>query len=401
MKRSLMILGLALALSLAALAQNAPASSTTPDQKPATTDQQQPSTQPADNSAMPAQQDQTQTAAQTAPEEPQPKKIEVRKEGFWGRLNPFARKKYVQRQIQPVQDQLNELDQLTQANGKMIKDVDARAQQGIQLASAKAGEADAHAMDAQQRAQAANQTAQQASDQLQTVQKVVNNIDQYRQESEVEIRFRSGQTALSKRAKDALDEMAEPLKQQKGYVIQVQGFARGRGQEAVATSQQLADSVVRYLVLNHEIPVYRIYVVGMGNAPLTTPDGEKVKRGSGGTVEIAVLRNDTEQLGSQMGAPGASQPSAPPAPASSQPQAKPQPQTDSPKSTSYTSRRGLVVQESLRSRDRGLSLFCPPIFSLPGRCYALTPRPMPWKPSTTRAWTLRSGSSCWESPAAA
>ena len=331
MQRSLMTFGLALALSLAVMAQNPPTSSTTPDQKPAATDQQQPastsqpSSQPADNSAMPTQQEKAPAAAQPASEEPQPKKLEVRKEGFWGRLNPFARKKYVQRQVQPIQDQLNELDQLTQANGKMIQDVDARAQQGIQLASAKAGEADAHAMDAQQRAQTAHQTAQQASDQLQTVQKVVSNIDQYHQESEVEIRFRSGQTALSKRAKDALDEMAEPLKQQKGYVIQVQGFARGRGQEAIATSQQLADSVVRYLVLNHEIPVYRIYVVGMGNAPLTTPDGEKVKRSTGGTVEIAVLRNDTEQLGSQTAAPAAAQP----APATSKPQAQPQP--DSPK----------------------------------------------------------------------
>jgi outer membrane protein OmpA-like peptidoglycan-associated protein len=308
MQRILMTLGLALALSFAALAQNSPTTSTTPDQKPAAMDQQQP-----------AAQDQAPAAAQTSTDQPQPKKLEMRKEGFWGRLNPFARKKYVQRQIQPVQDQVNELDQLTQANAKQIQDVDSRAQQGIQMASTKAGEADAHATDAQQRAQTANQTAQQASDQLQTVQKVVNNIDQFHQENEVEIRFRSGQTALSKRAKDALDEMAEPLKSQKGYVIQVQGFARGRGLAAVQSSQQLADSVVRYLVLNHEIPVYRIYVVGMGNAPLTNADGEKVKRSAGGTVEVAVLRNDTEQLGSQPGAAPAGTP-----PPASKPEGQPQ-----------------------------------------------------------------------------
>jgi len=28
----------------------------------------------------------------------------------------------------------------------------------------------------------------------------------------------------------------------------------------------MAESVVRYMVLNNEIPVYRIYLVGMGNA---------------------------------------------------------------------------------------------------------------------------------------
>src|SRR6202012_748669 len=58
-------------------------------------------------------------------------------EGFWGKVNPFARKKYVQRQVQPVQDRVNELDELTASNTKQIKDVDSRAQAGIQMASAK------------------------------------------------------------------------------------------------------------------------------------------------------------------------------------------------------------------------------------------------------------------------
>jgi hypothetical protein len=31
-------------------------------------------------------------------------------EGFWGKINPFARKKYVQRQTAPIRDRVNELD---------------------------------------------------------------------------------------------------------------------------------------------------------------------------------------------------------------------------------------------------------------------------------------------------
>ena len=82
------------------------------------------------------------------------------KEGFWGRVNPFARKKYVQRQLHPVADRLNELDELTASNGKMIKDVDGRAQEGIRLAASKANEADQHAIDAGNKATVAQQTAQ-------------------------------------------------------------------------------------------------------------------------------------------------------------------------------------------------------------------------------------------------
>jgi len=229
------------------------------------------------------------------------------REGFWGHMNPFARKKYVARQTQPIRDRINELDELTASNSKAIKDTDARAQQGIQLASAKANEADQHAIDAGNKAQAAQQTAQDAHTRLNTVEQVVTNIDQYQPTTQTEILFKSGQTVLSQNAKNALDEMATPLKDQRGYVVEVQGFSSGHGQVAIANSQKMAESVVRYLALNHDIPIYRIYLVGMGNAPLpsTAADGEaKPKRISGGRVEISLLKNNLEQL-SSAGTPAA------------------------------------------------------------------------------------------------
>jgi outer membrane protein OmpA-like peptidoglycan-associated protein len=134
---------------------------------------------------------------------------------------------------------------------------------------------------------------------------VVGNIDQYKASNQTEIRFRPGQTMLSKNAKDALDTMATGVKGQRGYIIEVQGFSSGKGQTAISNSQKMAESVVRYLVLNHEIPVYRIYLVGMGNAPAPTATDEtaKTKRLSGGRVEISLLKNDLEQLSSNTGAP--------------------------------------------------------------------------------------------------
>ncbi len=229
-------------------------------------------------------------------------------EGFWGKLNPFARKKYVQRQTAPIRDRINELDELTASNSKMIKDVDSRAQQGIQLASAKANEADQHAIDAGNKATAAQQTAQQAHTRLNTVEQVVTNIDQYQASTQTEIRFRPGQTVLSKNAKEALDQMATPLKSQHGYIIEVQGFSSGHGQTAIANTQKMAESVVRYLVLNHEIPVYRIYLVGMGNAPVQATAGEtKPKRITGGRVEISLLKNNLEQLAGNTTTPAPSQ----------------------------------------------------------------------------------------------
>jgi len=281
--RILLALPLAAVLAMPALAQTTSSSSSTDvSSQPAATQ-----SQPTSSSA---------SSADTATGK-QPLQAPSR-EGFWGRMNPFARKSYVKRQTEPIRDRVNELDDLTAANGKNIKDTDTRAQAGIKMASDKANEADQHAIDAGNKATMAQQTAQQATTRIQTVETVVGNIDQYKASNQTEIRFRPGQSVLSKNAKDALDEMAGGVKGQRGYIIEVQGFSSGKGQVAIQNSQKMAESVVRYLVLNHEIPVYRIYLVGMGNAPTATDEADKPKHTSGGRVEISLLKNDLEQLSS-------------------------------------------------------------------------------------------------------
>ncbi|HVP53032.1 MAG TPA: OmpA family protein [Terriglobales bacterium] len=284
----LLTLPLAAALTVPGWAQQAPASSSS----------QTPQTDQSQSTPTPASDQQN---AQAYPNAHEPLTYEPH-EGFWGHLNPFARKKYVQKQLDPVRGRLNELDEITAQNAKAIKDVDARAQEGIRVASLKANEADMHAIDAGNRAQLAHQTAQQATVRLNTVEHVVDNIDQYQAESQAEIHFKPGQVGLSPKAKLALDEMATPLKDQKGYIIEVQGFSTGTGQAAIQNSQQMAQSVVRYLVLKHDIPVYRIYTIGMGNASVPTSAEGATQRMRGGRVEISLMRNgagDLEEPASQ------------------------------------------------------------------------------------------------------
>jgi outer membrane protein OmpA-like peptidoglycan-associated protein len=202
--------------------------------------------------------------------------------------HPFANKKYVQRHVGPIRDRITELEQLTEENSGRIKDVDARAKQGIQMASEKASLADQHASDAANKAQLAQTAANQASTRVSATEEMVSNLDQYKGTAQTEIHFRPGQSVLSKDSKDALDEMAAPLKDQRGFIIEVRGFSSGQGQTAIRSSQKMADSVVRYLVLSHNIPVYRIRTMSMGNAALA---GEG-KHSSGGRVEVNVLKND-------------------------------------------------------------------------------------------------------------
>jgi outer membrane protein OmpA-like peptidoglycan-associated protein len=207
-------------------------------------------------------------------------------------LHPFASKEYVRRHVEPIRDRLNELEEVRESNGKMISDIDPRAQQGIQMVSDKDKLADQHATEAAGKAQAAQQVASAVNTRVGTDETVVGNIDQYKVGAQTEIHFRPGQTVLSKEAKNALDEMAAPLKNQRGYILEVQGFSSGQGRAAIANSRRMADSVVRYLVLNHEIPAYRISVIGLGSTAAS-------KGASRTRVEVHVLKNDIEQLAKQ------------------------------------------------------------------------------------------------------
>jgi len=293
--RVLFALPLIATLALPVFAQQ---SNTAPDQQPAA--QSQPATQSASDANSPMANPDKQL---------EPLKPDTR-EGFWGRMNPFARKKYIQRQLDPVRDRTNELDELTANNSKMLKDVDSRATAGIQRADAHANLADQHAVDAATRAQAANQSAQEANTHLQSVSQVVQNLDQYQSANQLEIRFKTGATTLSQNAKEALDQLAETMKNQRGYVVEVQGFTPGRGPATIQQSQHLADAVVRYLVINHQIPVYRIYELGLGNAKVqSASEDATAKPAHGSRVEVTLLKNSLGDLqASQQTAPSMAQP---------------------------------------------------------------------------------------------
>src|SRR5579862_623234 len=112
-------------------------------------------------------------------------------EGFWGHMNPFARKKWVNRQLNPVKDRLNELDQLTAKNANDIKDVDARAQAGIHQAQSTADQANQTAQSANTTAGQAQSLAQNASTETGKLNTTVAGLDQYSRVSDTEIRFRS------------------------------------------------------------------------------------------------------------------------------------------------------------------------------------------------------------------
>jgi outer membrane protein OmpA-like peptidoglycan-associated protein len=212
------------------------------------------------------------------------------KEGFWGHMNPLARKKWVNRQTAPIKDQVNELDQLQAKNANDIKDVDTRSQAGIKNAMNAANTADQHAQDAANRANAANQVASNASSRTDALGNTVGNLDQYQTVSSTSVKFAAGHTTLGPTGKSDLDALATTLSGEKGYIIEVQGYSRS----GVQTSQAMADSVVRYLVTEHQVPVYRIYKSGLGKDTAKPADGETAIVNG---VRVTLLHNSLATMG--------------------------------------------------------------------------------------------------------
>ncbi|MBB5343539.1 OmpA family protein [Tunturibacter empetritectus] len=213
------------------------------------------------------------------------------KEGFWGHMNPFARKKWVSRQTAPIKDQVNELDQLQSKNANDIKDVDSRSQAGIKNAMSAANTADQHAQDAANRANSAQTLAGNASSRTDALGNTVGNLDQYQTVSSTSVKFASGRTALGPTGKSDLDNLATTLASEKGYIIEVQGYSRA----GVQTSQAMADSVVRYLVTEHQVPVYRIYKTGLGKNTAKPADGEQAVVNG---VRVTLLHNSLASMSS-------------------------------------------------------------------------------------------------------
>jgi outer membrane protein OmpA-like peptidoglycan-associated protein len=194
-------------------------------------------------------------------------------EGFWGKVNPFARKKWVARQVDPIKGQLNELDEVNAKNANDIKDVDARAQAGINKAQTTADQANLVATAAGTQAQQAGTIAGQASGKVEQINGTVNGLDQYAEKNTVSIAFRRGTSVLSPDAKKQLDDIATTLSGQKGYLLEVEAHAPGAGSVGIQNSDRLAEAVKRYLVTEHEIPVYRMHAVALGNVPATVAAG--------------------------------------------------------------------------------------------------------------------------------
>jgi OmpA-OmpF porin, OOP family len=202
-------------------------------------------------------------------------------------------KNYVRQQTTPLINKTNELDDMTAKNSRDIKDVDSRAQAGIQQVQAKAAEVDQKAQAAGQQAGQAQTLADNATHRVDSLTSTVANLDNYRVVTETSVHFGFNKDNLTKNAKEALDQLATDVQNTKGYIITVEGGTDSVGGKDYNydLSQRRADSVIQDLAAQHSIPAHKIYLIGLGKDKPVESNDTKDGRAKNRRVDVRLMTN--------------------------------------------------------------------------------------------------------------
>lgn len=157
-------------------------------------------------------------------------------------------------------------------------------------------------------ARGAQETADEAIDGVQAANTRIESLDEYDSTDRVDIHFAADSHELSAEARESLDQFAERINTEKGFLLEVSGFASSDGDEAYnrRLSERRARQVMRYLSEERGIPLRRIISpYGFGeNRPLadnSSVEGRRKNR----RVEVRLLLNrglQNSATGSQIAA---------------------------------------------------------------------------------------------------
>jgi outer membrane protein OmpA-like peptidoglycan-associated protein len=218
------------------------------------------------------------------------RKIRVRNDHFILAQTMDARVVPVENDLKNTQVRLGETEQNAQRLSGQVRELTAITD--IVRDSAKAAQSSADG--AMTEAKTARSSAENAKVGVKAANDRISSLDAYDVKTVTTVNFKAGSAVLSEKDKTELDKLADNTKSEKGFLIEVIGFASSDGDEAFnrRLSQKRAEAVIQYLAENYSISLRR-FVMPMGYgeknpvADNTTVAGRKENR----RVEVKVLVN--------------------------------------------------------------------------------------------------------------
>ncbi len=212
-----------------------------------------------------------------------------------------ATKGYVNKTLDPVDQRVGKVEQASNENRTSIEGV----QKDVARVEERATAADGKAEDASRQAQEAGRQAQDAGSRADSARKIadnnetrveglnqkIENLDNYHLVATKAVQFGFNRFELNDDAKAALDEATAGLQDRKNYVIEIRGFTDSTGDAHynLQLSQKRADAVVRYLTVEHKIPLYRVHVLGVGDVEPVADNKTREGREQNRRVELRLF----------------------------------------------------------------------------------------------------------------
>ncbi len=196
----------------------------------------------------------------------------------------------IETRVNPVERNLAETQQNAERMSGQINELNAvsnAARGGAVAAQESADKAMGAAGKAQGAADEANAGVRAANDRI-------VSLDNFDIKHSAVVNFKVNSYRLSPEAKQHLDEIAQQAANEKGYMIEVVGFASADGSANYnrRLSQERADSVVRYLAEEHNVPLRRIITpYGFGELQPVADNTSRTGREQNRRVEVRVLIN--------------------------------------------------------------------------------------------------------------
>ena len=204
-----------------------------------------------------------------------------------------ATKNHVAKETAPLINKTNELDDLTAKTTRDIKDLDTRTQKSILDVNAKSDAADKKAADARQAADQAQELATKANTGVDTLTNQVLNMDNYRPVAETAVHFGFNKADLTKKAKEALDQLATEVPNTKGYILVLEGGTDsvGGADYNYKLSERRAQAVIQYLAAEHQVPAHKVYVIGLGKDKPVEKNSTAKGRAENRRVDVRLMTN--------------------------------------------------------------------------------------------------------------
>jgi outer membrane protein OmpA-like peptidoglycan-associated protein len=196
------------------------------------------------------------------------------------------------------QDQTTQIDTLStdlSRTSERVGDVDAKATAAGQAAQRAGERADA----AQRAADGARTLAQQGLDRAnqveQTLDRKIEATNRYQLVMSETVLFNLNQYTLDDEDKAKLADIAARTAQYPRYLIEIQGFTdrTGSAETNIALSERRAETVTRWLVNEHKIPLRNISSIGSGYALPVGDDKTREGRQMNRRVEVRLYVPET------------------------------------------------------------------------------------------------------------